>query len=291
MEQETFDVDALNFPELATETPGNDKQEVKQPDEPKVETPEQEVKTEEKSVEQPKEPVTPEIKISDPPSQYEGESDLQYNIRKQIYDAGQAKAQAESSEEKSALAKHIKSLRKELAINHKSSEAVQAPEKIEASQSPEAPTEEEIAKEALRKMGYLSQEEVAKMLEEKFADKETQQRQSEHLNAANKFYATHKDIASNPAQKEALENFVVERFNITPQSTGQDILIAMDTARAYLFPKVDLRPKKAAESADKRSLVDFSSNTQSAPIVSKTDEKLASTMKEAGLDLKEFGWE
>ena len=28
MEPETFDVDALNFPELATETPGNDTQEV-----------------------------------------------------------------------------------------------------------------------------------------------------------------------------------------------------------------------------------------------------------------------
>lgn len=286
MEPETFDVDALNFPELTTEPTGNDTQEVKPAETPietpKVETPEP-VTTE---VDTPKDPVTPEIKISDPPSQYEGESDLQYNIRKQIYDAGQAKAQAETPEEKSALAQHIKSLRKELAINHKSSDAVPAPEKIEASQSQEAPTEEEQAKEALRKMGYLSKDEVAQMVQEITA---SQSKQAEHLTAAQEFYAAHKDIASNPAQKAAIENFVVERMNITAESTKQDLLIAMDVARNYLIPKTD-KAQKAAASADKRDLVSFSSNTQSAPSVSKTDEKLSSSMKEAGLDMKEFGW-
>lgn len=290
MEPETFDVDALNFPELTTETPGNDTQEAKveaSVETPKESTPEQETKTEEKSVETPQDPVAPEIKISDPPSQYEGESDLQYNIRKQIYDAGQAKAQAETPEEKSALANHIKGLRKELAINHKSSDATPAPEKIEASQSQEASTEEEQAKEALRKMGYLSKDEVAQMVQEITAN---QSRQSEHLTATQEFYATHKDIAANPAQKDVLEKFVVERFNITPQSSKQDLLVAMDMARSYLFPKVDNRAQRAAASADKRDLVSFSSNTQSAPSVSKTDEKLSSTMKEAGLDMKDFGW-
>jgi len=291
MDQETFDVGALNFPELTTETSGNDTQVVEQTETPveapKETVPEPVTKTEEKSVETPTDPVTPEIKISDPPSQYEGESDLQYNIRKQIYDAGQAKAQAETPEEKSALAQHIKSLRKELALNHKSSDATPAPEKIEASQSQEASTEEEQAKEALRKMGYVPKDEVAQMVQEIVAG---QTRQNEHLTAAQEFYATHKDIAANPAQRDVLEKFVVERFNITPQSSKQDLLVAMDMARAYLFPKVDTRSQRASESADKRSLVDISSTTQSAPAVSKPDEKLNSTMKEAGLDPKEFGW-
>lgn len=292
MEQETFDVEALNFPELTAETQGNDTQEEVKPAETPVEAPKETVpepvtKTEEKPVETPTDPVTPEIKISDPPSQYDGESDLQFNIRKQIYDAGQAKAQAETPEEKSALAQHIKSLRKELAINHKSSDAIPAPEKIEASQSQEASTEEEQAKEALRKMGYLSKDEVAQMVQEITAN---QSRQAEHLTAAQEFYATHKDIAANPAQRDVLEKFVVERFNITPQSSKQDLLVAMDMARAYLFPKTDNRAQRAAQSADKRDLVSISSNTQSAPAVSKTDEKLSSTMKEAGLDPKEFGW-
>lgn len=290
MEPETFDVDALNFPELTTEPTGNDTQDTVPAEiieAPKESTPEPVTKTEEKFVETPKDPATPEIKISDPPSQYEGESDLQFNIRKQIYDAGQAKAQAETPEEKSALAQHIKGLRKSLAITNKSSDAVQAPEKIEASQSQEAQTEEELAKEALRKMGYLSKDEVAQMVQEITA---SQSKQAEHLTAADEFYATHKDIAANPAQRDVLEKFVVERFNITPQSSKQDLLVAMDMARAYLFPKTDNRSQRAAQSADKRDLVSISSNTQSAPTVSKVDEKLASTMKEVGLDLKEFGW-
>lgn len=290
MESETFDVDALNFPELTTEPTGNDTQveqieKVEAPVEaPKESTPEPVIPAE--SAEIPKDPVTPEIKISDPPSQFQGESDLQYNIRKQIYDAGQAKAQAETPEEKSALTNHIKSLRKELAINSKSSDAVSAPE-IEANKSQEAPSEEEQAKEALRKMGYLSKDEVAQMVQEITAN---QTRQTEHLTATQEFYATHKDIAANPAQRDVLEKFVVERFNITPQSTKQDLLVAMDMARTYLFPKTDDRAQRAAQSADKRDLVSLSSNTQSAPAVSKTDEKLSSSMKEAGLDMKEFGW-
>lgn len=286
MEKETFDVDTLNFPELTTEPTGNDTQEVKADIEaPKEVVPEQ--VTETVQVEEQKEPVTPEIKISDPPSQYEGESDLQYNIRKQIYDAGQAKAQAETPEEKSALTQHIKSLRKELAINHKSSDAIPAPDRIETSQSQEALSEEDQAKEALRKMGYLSKDEVAQMVQEITA---SQSKQAEHLTATQEFYATHKDIAANPAQREVLENFVVERFNITPTSSKQDLLVAMDMARSYLFPKVDTRSQRASSAADKRDLVSISSNTQSVPSVSKTDEKLAAGMKEAGLDLKEFGW-
>jgi hypothetical protein len=284
MESETFDADALNFPELTAEPTGNDTQEVKP-----VETPVEvvvEPVIESTPVEIPKDPVTPEIKISDPPSQFEGESALQFNIRKQIYDAGQAKAQAETPEEKSALSQHIKSLRKELAINHKSTDAISAPEKIEASQSQEV-SEEEQAKEALRKMGYLSKDEVAQMVQEITA---SQSKQAEHLTAAQEFYATHKDLSANQAQRDVLEKFVVERFNITPQSSKQDLLVAMDMARSYLFPKVDNRAQKAAASADKRDLVSISSNTQSAPSVSKVDEKLQSTMKEAGLDLKEFGW-
>lgn len=286
MESETFDVDALNFPEHTTEQTGNDTQEkVEAPVEaPKESTPEPVIPAEPAEI--PKDPVTPEIKISDPPSQFQGESDLQYNIRKQIYDAGQAKAQAETPEEKSALTNHIKSLRKELAINSKSSDAVSAPE-IEASQSQEAPNEEDQAKEALRKMGYLSKDEVAQMVQEITAN---QSRQTEHLAATQEFYATHKDIAANPAQRDVLEKFVVERFNITPQSTKQDLLVAMDMARTYLFPKTDDRAQRAAQSADKRDLVSLSSNTQSVPVVSKTDEKLSSSMKEAGLDMKDFGW-
>lgn len=286
MEQDQFDVETLNFPEPTTEaTPvaqeGNDKPVTETPSVP--ETPVETVVAEPVKVE-----TTPEIKISDPPSKYEGESDIQFNLRKQIFDAGQAKAQAESPEEKSELAKHIKGLRTELAKNHKS-EPVQPAQRIETSESQVTPeqSEEELAKEALRKMGYVSKDEIEAMVNNLVATKSTQ---DEHLSATREFYSSHKDIAANPAQREALERFVVEKFNITPQSTKQDLMIAMDMARGYLFPKNDTRAQRATESASKRDILNVSSNTQSVPTTSKVDEKLQAGLKDAGLTDAEMGW-
>jgi hypothetical protein len=292
MNDETFDTDALNFPELTVEPTGNEPQEV-----PKVQEAPKEVKVEEiKTPEPVVEPVTPEptqepevkekISISDPPSKYEGESDIQHKLRTDIWLAGQAKAQAETPEEISELAKHIKGLRKELAINHKSETVTptEIPKPIEANES----SEEDLAKEALRKMGYLSKDEVAQMVAETIAN---QSKQSEHITATQEFYSSHKDLASNPAQRQALERFVVEKFNITPQSTKQDLLVAMDMAASYMFPKNDTRSQRAATSADKRDLVGITSNTQSVPTTNKADEKTASALKELGMSPKDMGWD
>ena len=289
MNEETFDVDSLNFPEDTTETTGNETvtPEPKVESDPVVETPTAEPVKETAPVTEEK---PAEIKISDPPAKYEGESDIQYNLRKQIYDAGQAKAQATTPEEKSELANHIKGLRKELAINHKSSESVQTP-KIETNESQtvaEEQSEEELAKIALRKMGYLSKDEVEAMVQNLVTTKQTQE---EHLSATREFYSSHKDIAANPAQREVLEKFVVEKFNITPQSSKQDLLVAMDMARSYLFPKNDTRSARANESASKRDILNVSSNTQSVPTVSKVDEKLQSALKEAGMSAEDMGWD
>lgn len=309
---EMFDVDALNFPELPTEpvTPesvtfkGDEKATetpVTIPETPAKETVD---KTEEKPVEVvPKEPVKeepqvptkPEIKISDPPSKFEGESDIQFNLRKQIYDAGQAKAQAETPEEKSALAKHIKTLRGELGKQNKSSGVVQTPEapKVETNESQaQGQSEEELAKAALKKMGFKTAEEMQAEIDQRVQEIVAQNNvQTEHASAINDFYSSHKDIASNPAQRDILEAFVVKNFNITPQSTKQDILVAMDMARAYLFPKVDNRSAKAAESASKRDIVSISSNTQNAPTVTPHDARAAKALEEVGLSMKEMGWD
>lgn len=289
MEPIEFDVESLNFPETTTESTGNDTPVTETPSVP--ETPvEPAVEKVETTPAQVKEVTTPEIKISDPPSKYEGESDIQFNLRKQIFDAGQAKAQAESPEEKSELAKHIKGLRTELAKNHKSTETVStAPQRIETSESQVTPeqSEEELAKEALRKMGYLSKEEVEAMVQNLVATKSVQ---DEHLSATREFYSSHKDIAANPALKAAIEDFVVQRMNITEKSSKQDLLIAMDVARNYLAPKNDTRAQRASESASKRDILNVSSNTQSVPTTSKVDEKLQSGLKDAGLTDAEMGW-
>ena len=285
MEKDHFDTEALNFPELTVEPTGN---------EPQVEIP-VEVKEDIKVDPVVAEPVTPEpalkeepstISISDPPSKYEGESDIQHKLRTDIWLAGQAKAQATTPEEVSELAQHIKGLRKELAINHKS-EPITAQPKIETNELPEQ-SEEDLAKEALKKMGYLSKDEVAQMVAETIAN---QSKQSEHLTATQEFYSSHKDLASNPAQRQALERFVVEKFNITPQSTKQDLLIAMDMAAGYMFPKNDTRSQRAATSADKRDLVGITSNTQSVPTTNKADEKTTAGLKELGMSPADMGWD
>jgi len=294
MEKDQFDVEALNFPELTNDTPTGNEQAVPTPSVP--ETPE--VKTEVIPEVKPEVKTEPEVKpeektetisVSNPPSRYENESDIQFKIRTDIWMVGQAKAQAETPEEKSELAKHIKGLRRELAFNHKS-DTVPTAQKIETSQSSvqETKTEEELAKEALRNMGYLSKDEVEAMVQNLVSTTKTQ---DDHLQATQEFYSTHKDIAANQAQREVLERFVVEKFNITPQSTKQDLLVAMDMARSYLFPKTDTRAQRAAESADKRDLVSFSSNTQSVPVVDKADELTANALKGMGKSMKDMGWD
>jgi hypothetical protein len=84
---------------------------------------------------------------------------------------------------------------------------------------------------------------------------------------------------------------VVDKFNITPQSTKQDLLIAMDMASSYLFPKNDTRSQRAAASADKRDLVGITSNTQSVPTTNKADERTAAGLKEVGMSMKDMGWD
>lgn len=288
MNEETFDVDSLNFPEDTTVTQGNDAV----TPEPVVVSDPVEVETPVVAKEEPKAPeVSKEIKISDPPSKFEGESDIQFNLRKQIFDAGQAKAQAQTPEEQSELAKHIKGLRKELALNHKSSEVVQTPDKIETNESQavtEGQSEEELAKIALKKMDFLTKDELLAEVAKLMATKQTQ---DEHLQATREFYSSHKDLAANPAQREVLEKFVVEKFNITPQSSKQDLLIAMDMAKSYLFPNTDTRSARANESASKRDILNISSNTQSVPTVNKVDEKLQSALKEAGMTSADMGWD
>jgi len=286
MEPQEFDVDSLNFPESTDEaTPvaqGNDEtptETVSVPDTVEVETP----------VVETKQDTAPEIKISDPPSQYDGESEIQYNLRKQIYDAGQAKAQAETTEEKSELAKHIKGLRMELGKSSKSHESIAPEIKIEANESfTQEQSEEELAKIALEKMGYVSKDKIEEMVKTMLQNQTTQ---DQHLSATKEFYSSHKDIAANPAQRETLERFVVDKFNITPQSTKQDLLIAMDMARTYLFPKTDTRVQRAAVSADKRDLVSISSNTQSVPTTNKNDIRASKALEEMGVSMKDMGWE
>lgn len=295
----TFDVDSLGFSETIDETVTETETAV---EETKVETQAQEEKetkeetqVEEKPVvEEKKEAVPTDVRISNPPTRHEHETDIQFNLRTQIYNAGQAKAQAETDEEKSLLSKHISGLRKELA------KASTQP-KVEATQSQETEktdsettnevSEEEQIKATLKKMGFLTAEEAeARALE--IVNKST--KSQEHSSAIQQFYQSRKDIASNQVQKDMLEKLVIEKFNITETSSGHDVLVAMDMAASYLFPKTDNRASNAQSASEKRDLVNFSSTTKGdTEGIDKNDKKTKDTLKDIGWtdeDLKSFGF-
>lgn len=303
----TFDVDSLGFSETidesseATETNTESAETVKETEkEPdtkqEVKEESQETKVEEtKEVEPDTEKKAEDIKISNPPKKYEGETEIQHNLRTQIYNAGQAKAQAETEEEKSLLSQHISGLRKELAkvSSQQKVEATQLPETkvTETSDTTNEVSEEEQIKTTLKKLGFLTAEEAeARALE--IVNKAT--KSQEHDSAIQKFYQTRKDIASNPEDRKTLENLVIQKFNITENSSGSDILVAMDMAASYLFPKTDNRSSNAQSAAEKRDLLNFSSTTKGdTKGIDKNDKKAKDALKDIGWtdeEMESFGF-
>lgn len=292
----TFDVDSLGFSDTVDETTPETETKVEETKvEETVEKETQETQQKQETVGETKPTEeTKEVRISNPPTRHENETDIQFNLRTQIYNAGQAKAQAETEEEKSELSKHISGLRKDLAkaSSQPKVEATQPQEtKAETSETTSEVSDEEQIKAQLKKLGFLTAEEAeAKALE--IVQKST--RGQEQDSAIQQFYQSRKDIASSPENKRALENLVIQKFNITENSSGADILVAMDMAASYLFPKNDNRASNAQAAAEKRDLVNFSSNTKSdAKSVDKNDQKTKDTLKDIGWsdeDLKSFGF-
>lgn len=292
----TFDVDSLGFSDTVDETTPETETKVEETKvEETVEKETQETQQKQETVGETKPTEeTKEVRISNPPTRHENETDIQFNLRTQMYNAGQAKAQAETEEEKSELSKHISGLRKELAkaSSQTKVEATQPQEaKAETSETTSEVSEEEQIKAQLKKLGFLTAEEAEAKARE-IVQQST--RGQEHESAIQQFYQSRKDIASSPGNKRALENLVIQKFNITENSSGADILVAMDMAASYLFPKNDNRASNAQAAAEKRDLVNFSSNTKSdAKSVDKNDQKTKDTLKDIGWteeDLKSFGF-
>lgn len=290
-ETKMFSEDELGFPSLeetqpAPEAENHSVAEVKT--EAKEEIPE----TVKETVVTPTTEEVKDIKISNPPVQYEGESDIQFNLRTQLYNAGQAKAQAETDEERSVLSKHMKDLRKEMGKNSVSPKQESANEfktTPETSEKTEdfSQTEEEAAKIALKKLGVPDKDEVLNLVKEMIQSQKTE---IEHSSAINEFYSKRQDIASDPEKVKMLENVVIQNFNVSPQTSKQQLLIAMDMAASYLFPKAN---KSAAvnAAAEKRDLLNISSNTQTVKTVDKNDERTSATLKEIGMSMKDMGWD
>jgi len=150
-------------------------------------------------------------------------------LRLQLFTAGLAKADA-TDEEKSLITEQMKLIRKQLSSG-KPTETTKTETQVGTIESDE---EKKVIAENLRQLGYLNQEEVKKLLDEalgKVTQKQDavlyEQRYKEQTEGIKEFYSRRPDIASNKESRSQLEQIVMEKFKITPDSTKDEIILAV----------------------------------------------------------------
>jgi len=277
MEQETFNVADFSFEDPTTET-------TEQKQEPK------EVVEEKKEVVEPKTESTQ--KATQQPQRFEGESDTQYGLRLQLFTAGLAKADA-TDEEKSLITEQMKLIRKQLSSG-KPTETTKTETQVGTIESDE---EKKVIAENLRQLGYLNQEEVKKLLDEalgKVTQKQDavlyEQRYKEQTEGIKEFYSRRPDIASNKESRSQLEQIVMEKFKITPDSTKDEIILAMEMVANFAFPRTD-RSAVARETQEKIDVMNISGGNRSSGQSYEVESDTIKTLKEAGWsdqDIKAF---
>lgn len=277
MEEQTFNVADFSFEDPTTETP-----------EPKTEP--KEVVEEKKEVVEPKTESTQ--KATQQPQRFEGESDTQYGLRLQLFTAGLAKADA-TDEEKSLITEQMKLIRKQLS-NGKPTETT--PTEIQSG-TIESEEEKKIIAENLRQLGYLNQDEVKKLLDEalgKVTQKQDaviyEQRYKEQTDGIKEFYNRRPDIASNKESRSQLEQIVMDKFKITPDSTKDEILLAMEMVANFAFPRTD-RSAVARETQEKIDVMNISGGNRNSGQSYEVESDTIKTLKDAGWtdqDIKAF---
>lgn len=233
-----------------------------------------------------------EDKVARQPTRYEGESDTQYSLRVQLFNAGLAKSQAETDEEKSLINERIKEIRSQMYPKNNPTETT----KQEVTDTELFQTEEEkkAAIENLRKLGFVSQEEVQKQIQEVVESVRKEQMLSKHeanvrsqQEGIKEFYSNRPDIASNPEAKQIVEKTVLRLFNITPDTSKEEIMQALEMSASYLFP--NNRSQVAQKAQEKIALMNISGSNKSQP--STVSDDLTSTLKASGWsdeDIKNF---
>jgi len=277
MEEQTFNVADFSFEDPTTETT-----------EPKTEP--KEVVEEKKEVVEPKTESTQ--KATQQPQRFEGESDTQYGLRLQLFTAGLAKADA-TDEEKSLITEQMKLIRKQLS-NGKPTETTPTETQSGTIESEE---EKKTIAENLRNLGYLNQDEVKKLLDEalgKVTQKQDaviyEQRYKEQTDGIKEFYNRRPDIASSKESRSQLEQIVMEKFKITPDSTKDEILLAMEMVANFAFPRTD-RSAVARETQEKIDVMNISGGNRNSGQSYEVESDTIKTLKDAGWtdqDIKAF---
>lgn len=251
-----------------------------------LEKPEVTEKTEEVKEVQKNEEKVEEVKTAIPPTKFDGESDVQYNLRLQLFNAGLAKATA-TDEEKSIINEQIKNIRSQLSETKKSPDTTQNTQK-DGSDIFQNEEEKKVVLDNIRKLGFVSKEEVeaqiqqaVKSVTEQVTKPIQEAKQREQADAITQFYKTRPDIYQNQAARDTLEKAVVERFKISPDTSKSEILEAMDMVATYLFPKGS-RSKQADDAQGKIDLMNISGTSNGGSSGLSMDPETVKTLKESG---------
>jgi hypothetical protein len=199
-----------------------------------------------------KEELEPEIRKM--PLKMADESEENYQLRIQLRDAKIARDEAESDEEKSFFIDKIKEVKRELGKNDRENKAKVAP-------IPDTETDEDEAKsirENLAKLGFKTEEETNRIIEEKLAQVRGEEIANSQLSAVKQFYAQRPDIYKNKEARDWLENYVLNEYKVDITTNPKKILEYFNnTSKAY-FPK---QPVRVSDDS-KTDLLNISSNTK-----------------------------
>lgn len=241
--------------------------------------------------EEPKAPVTPPVEVkkeevpakAEPtlPSRFDGESDMQYDLRTKLFLAGQAKANAPTDEEKSLLSQEMKKIRGEIAQVNKEKITPQTPPTVIAED------ERATAIQTVKDLGFKTAEEIAadvdRIVNERLQAAEIAQRRSEQDNAISDFYKYRDDIAADENKRASLENYVLEMFKPQlPTMSKTQLLHALDMSANYLFPKGQAVAKADASQAKVDALNIHGSQGSDASASTVTDKTRQ--------QLRDMGW-
>lgn len=230
-----------------------------------------------------------EEKIPKPPTRAENESDYQYNSRVEMWQTNQAIKDPETSEEeKSILKKHLNDLRSGLGKDSGKSDTstvdVQTPVN-------ETFSEEDGAAviEYLKQQGFMTNDEVqqkiAAVREETIRELRTRQVVEDHGKAISNFYSTRKDIASDPAARQFLEAFVIQNYNVTPETPADKLAIYLDMAASYHYPR-----QKTITRETKSDVLDVSGAQGASPKVASKglDDETDKRLRQKGVSMSGF---
>ena len=229
-------------------------------------TPEDVIIPEESKVEEvvpPVAEVTPEKdtpadgsdKTPKPVVRAEGEDSERFNLRQQLKAAQQNFVAAESEDDKSLFKSEMKKIRTQL-YQH----SISTPKPTETTTTDTIPNEEEEKniKENLKKLGYVSKEEVIaearRVIREEMSESQAAKNEGEHAKVITDFYASRPDIASDNELKQGLEAYVLSNFKVSPATPPEQLAQYLKMAASFFVPPTtptkDTAPKDAEDKVD-----------------------------------------